>query len=234
MQTSEQDLFDEKINLIYEFNKRSPLFVRKADLEIKSNNLENAIEILQNGLQIFPESPTAYIILGRVLMLTGEYSAAKEAFKKGCDLINSNESYAYYFAEVEKFKKQRIPFENGRFSTLNSDIAPFDFEENYSSQKKYLNKNRAFEDSLPDLAKKIQGAKIPGVDAQLNSNWNKNNLENLPEKMIVSETLAKIYFSQGGFKEAIFVYEELKKINPHKKDFYAEKIDEINRLIKPV
>ena len=44
---------------------------------------------------------------------------------------------------------------------------------------------------------------------------------------IVSETLAKIYTTQGEFKEAISVYKKLKIKNPDKENYFDSKIAEL-------
>jgi len=50
----------------------------------------------------------------------------------------------------------------------------------------------------------------------------------IPERSkIISETLAKIYLSQGERSEAIKVYERLIKKNPLKEGYYLEKIKQI-------
>jgi hypothetical protein len=47
----------------------------------------------------------------------------------------------------------------------------------------------------------------------------------------VSETLAKIFISQGNYPKAIYAYEQLMVLNPEKKIFFAQKIEELTKKI---
>jgi hypothetical protein len=53
-------------------------------------------------------------------------------------------------------------------------------------------------------------------------------LENLP----VSETLAKVFESQGNYAMAKTTYEQLILIFPEKKSFFADQIQELNNKNK--
>jgi hypothetical protein len=44
--------FNKKVNLIYEYNRNTPLFVKVAHTELEKNNIDEAIEILNTGLKI--------------------------------------------------------------------------------------------------------------------------------------------------------------------------------------
>ena len=46
-------------------------------------------------------------------------------------------------------------------------------------------------------------------------------------KSLVSETLAKIYFNQGNYRQALSIYETLIEIQPEKKDYYEDMIAQI-------
>jgi tetratricopeptide (TPR) repeat protein len=74
--------FNKKVSLIYEYNKNSPLFVRVANSELEKNNIDEAIEILDTGLRIFKEHPTANLLLGKAYALNGRYSDALGLFQK--------------------------------------------------------------------------------------------------------------------------------------------------------
>ncbi len=121
MSKNNKDIFNNKVSLIYEYDKKSPLFARMANTEIENNNVDRAIEILNYGLKIYPQYAVAYFILGRALTLIGEYGKALRSIKTGADLVQSPKTYEYYLREIESIKKQRSLFATTRRSAFLSD-----------------------------------------------------------------------------------------------------------------
>jgi len=202
---SSSQIFNEKVNLIYEYNKQSPLFVRVAYNEIGKNNFERALEILNDGISLYPGYPVAYIVLGKAQMMLGRYKEALDCFRKGSDHIKSHKVYEYYLHEVESLKKQRIFFENPeKPGSMNGD-----------------------QDETP-----VEG-KRPSLEDELQSFNTMDQQKGKPSPMItgsdsiVSETLANIYITQGEFREALKVFEKLLNKNPQKRDYYLQKINDI-------
>lgn len=212
-----EDLYKNKIKLIYEYNRKSPLFVRIASWELEENNIDAAIEILIDGLSGNPEYPTSYFILGKAYSAKGDYSKALNFYRKGSALIHSQETYQYYTREIESLKKLRTSSEDsaGNMAKINPDNKVI--ESGVQS---------SFEDNLGELAKKISGAKIPAMSE---ANDDKINYDEEPVEsgMIVSETLAKIFITQGETKEAINIYKKLIKKEPAKENYYSRKIAEL-------
>ncbi len=197
------EIFNDKVNLIYEYNKRSPLFVRAANIEIEKNNAGRAVEILNDGLHIYPGYPTAHILLGKAFMLLGKYKEALDSFRKGSELVSSHRVYEYYMKEVERLKKQRVLFE--------SSHKPGFLEEKEAQKPNNisLEKELSSFDSMSDTNRELSSAKPGAGDS------------------IISETLANIYINQGEFREALTIYERLLTKNPQKKDYYLKKINEL-------
>ncbi len=209
MSKSTSQTFQDKVNLIYEYNKQSPLFVRVAYGEIEKNNADRAVEILNEGLGIYPLYPAAHILLGKALMLLGKYKEALDSFKKGSELVDSHKVYEYYLHEVEDLKKQRVLFETSRKPAF---IDEGDNEEKGNKKISLENELSTF-DSMTDQ-KNLGSAPAPGSDS------------------IVSETLANIYITQGEFSEALSIFERLLKKNPQKSDYYLEKIKELKSRLE--
>jgi len=201
---SASQTFNDKVNLIYEYNKQSPLFVRVANSEIEKNNTEKAVEILNDGLSLYPNYPVAHILLGKALMLMGKYKESLDSFRKGSDLVNSHKVYEYYLQEVENLKKQRALFESSHSPGFISET-----EDKGGQEKKIsLESELSSYDSMDDK-KKSPGTPGAGGDS------------------IISETLANIYITQGEFKEALTIFERLLKKNPQKQEYYSQKISEL-------
>ncbi|MDP3150292.1 MAG: tetratricopeptide repeat protein [Ignavibacteria bacterium] len=221
-----KNIFDEKVSLIYEYNKKSPLFVREANTEIFANNVEKAVEILTQGLGLFPNYPTAYIVLAKALTMLGQYDEALASFKKGCELINSETSYNFFAEEVASSKKLRSAF--GKIPRQ-----PFTFENDfdegksasdiYDSEPLIVENN--FEDRLDEIAEQIAAIKMPPPEHQTREIEKDSDFPS--EVKIASETLAKIYVAQGEFQEAIEMYKRLIPKNPAKKEYFLARISEL-------
>lgn len=203
----------EKIDLIYSYNKLTPLFVRKAGFEIERKNLDDAVEILTKGLKIFPNYAAPYLLLGKAYALKGDYTEAIENIKKGSDLIPSKKTYDYYLSEIENIKnKISLGFKN--VSTA----------EEISSEKEetYGGKSLPKDEKLKDLVRELS------PEQKTERHVEKSEQEkSFGKNIIVSETLAKIYVSQGEYNEAIEIYNLLKEKHPEKVEHYQKKIDEL-------
>ncbi len=221
-----KNIFDEKVSLIYEYNKKSPLFVREANTEIFANNVEKAVEILKQGLVYFPNYPTAHIVLAKAYTLLGNYDEALTSFKKGCELINSDASYNFFAEEVASSKKMRSAF--GKIPRQ-----PFTFENDFKDEDDHtfevdnepLFEETNFDDRLDEIAEKIASIKIPPPENEMRETESETEFPS--EVKIASETLAKIYVAQGEFKEAIEMYRRLIPKNPSKKEYFLERISEL-------
>lgn len=222
-------IFNQKVSLIYEYNKNSPLFVRIAYNQIEANNPDKAIEILDEGLKNYPEYPVAYFLLGRAYTIKGLYSQALKYVKRASELIHSSKTYDYYLREIEAIKKQRSFFKISRWEDdLKEEPLPDssikEIEETLKSMPPITESIKKLNEELIEAKETIQKAKESAdVSAK---NFPENNL-------IVSETLAKIYINQGEYQEAIAVYEKLMNKNPDKKDYYEIKIEEIKIRMNP-
>ncbi len=226
------ELYDEKVSLIYEYDKKSPLFVRMAHIELEKNNIERAIDILNNGLKNYPNFPTAHLLLGKAFTRLGSYGHAIRSFKMGSELINSKKTFDYYFKEIELRKKERSYFEvTNRPSFLSPGIDYDELEAQDDTPAQPPDKESPVEDRLDQIAKDIKNVRLtPGSSSGTNI---KDFQEIDHQSLIISETLAKIYLTQGEFKEAIETYKRLIKKTPEKEEYYLSKIEEIKKQFEP-
>ncbi len=237
MPKSTYEIFNDKVSLIYEYDKRSPLFIRMANTEIENNNVEKAMAILQAGLTLYPEYAAAYFLMGKAHILLGNYTPALKNLKQGSELIHSKKTYDYYFKELENIKRQRSLFNNS-----SKNVFLFEIEENNNdavAEEKPVKTSVAgeekkatpVEERLDDLARKIASAKIPEASGEVEENENILLDKATGSSLIISETLAKIYTTQGEYKEAIEVYKKLMIKFPDKAEQYSEKINELQSKI---
>jgi len=214
-----EDLYKNKIRIIYEYNRNSPLFARIANWELENNNHEAAIEILKEGLRENPDFPTPYFILGRAYCKTGDFSKALKCFKKGSELIHFRETYQFYLRELDSMRSSQMSPELRALASLER-------KKEKSFQKKENERSAQLEDNLDELADKISRAKIPVITEEDSSS--KYVANEIPESsLIVSETLAKIYLAQGEIKEAIIIYEKLSKKEPSRLEYFSQRISEL-------
>jgi tetratricopeptide (TPR) repeat protein len=238
LEKTNDKIFSKKVSLIYEYNRNSPLFVKMTDSLIEDNNVDEAVEILKAGLKTYPEHPVAYLLLGKAFAKMGSYGKALESFKKGSDIIQSDETYSYYVNELEKVKKQRSLFEASRGNSFcnSSEIlqksanAPelFNAKSETKQEKELTN---TIDERLEELADQISKVKLSAPTGSTTTHADFKDIIS-QDSMIVSETLAKIYVAQNEYDEAIKVYEKLIKKEPSRYEHYTGKIKEIrSRLI---
>ena len=198
-----QDKKYDRFSVIYEFNKSSPIFVRVADNELQEGNVQRSIEILEKGLELFPDYSTAYFIYGMALAESDRIEEAKRAIIKGGEILDSKETTDYYLKLIDVHDEPIDDTEKDELEEL---------------AEKLSNAKIEFSES----------ADTPADNFEINEDD-----ENLfPAKDLVSETLAGIYFNQGNYEEAKSIYKTLIEIQPERADYYNKKISDINEKIE--
>ena len=230
MEKSSSQIFSDKVKLIYGHNKKSPLFVRAAYFEIENKNFDEAVFILRQGLKSYPGNPVAILLLARTNALMGKKELAVKLIRKGSNLVHSKETYNFYMEELDSLEKhaavpglpgEKIFFNENADSKENENFVLPDIKEKDKPEE-----TEAIENRLEQLAKTIASAKLPPPGDE--KNIETPSLDRLSENnLVVSETLAQIYVSQGQYNEALKVFNNLIKLKPAMTDYYSEKIEEI-------
>jgi tetratricopeptide (TPR) repeat protein len=205
----------DKVDLIYSINTITPLFVRKASYELEKKNIDEAINILTKGLKHYPNFAAAYLLLGKLFALKGQYTEAIENIKKGSDLIPSKKTYDFYLNEIENIKN--------KISISSTNIVRKTETELKETKKEDDIEPLPKDEKLEELVKEVAPDKKPSSKISDSKSSGKN--------IIASETLAKIYASQGEYKEAIDIYNLLKEKHPDKVDFYSNKVKELEEKL---
>lgn len=217
---------DEKLTarakLIYERDNNSPLFLRIADSYLQSGNPENAISILEEGLNNFPDHPLAFILMGKANVMLNEIEMAEYFLKKSSELLNTNQTYTYYKKEYNLPDKKSSPFDSSRGSVFINSSA----DDILKIEDVIHEKSQPVEERLEQIAQELMNKRLVQNDnIPLRESDQK---QYSPDKSkLATETLANIYLSQGQKNEAIKIYESLVDRNPGKKEYYLEKIREI-------
>ena len=220
----EQPITEDKIKLIYEFNNNSPLFARVAISEVEHGSIPDAINMLLNGIKLFPSYPSSYIVLALANAYSGDKEEALKYLIKGCEIINSPDTFNHYKEKITAIINDR--------NSLSESLRPGFLEIPDENSKDIKTENSSeidvgIEEKLDELAQKLSKAKIkPELDSQ------PDELSELPEfngKKIATETLAEIFIYQKNYSEAISIYEELIRQKPENSVAYLEKISELKQ-----
>lgn len=213
---SASEIFNEKVSLIYEYNKQTPLFVRVANLQLEKNNPQEALIILNAGLIHFPDHPVAIFLIAKAHTALGNYSQAIKFLKKGSEIIHSPKTYDFYLKEIEAIKNQNVFYDIAGKTEISTEI-----------KKEEKDLTSIF---LTDTVKKIAEELKEAEDVLIHSDktsFETTSFTMFDDIMIVSETLAKIYVNQREYEEAIKIYEKLKKKMPEKSHYFDSKIGEL-------
>jgi len=106
MKSENKERFINKLSLVLEFNERSPFFARIAEFEILRDNTGDALSILEQGVKVHPNYPTAHIIYGLALIKNGSVDKGLEQMKKGTHLIDSDETLNHYLSLIDEYLPQ--------------------------------------------------------------------------------------------------------------------------------
>jgi len=210
------EILERKVSLIYDFNKKSSLFIRAANSELEKNSIKKAIEILTAGIKSYPNYPIPYLLLGKAYAAAGDFSLALKNIKTASELLNSKETYDYYFKEIENIQKKKSLF------GFKSSDEKEKIKTEPSRPEYYPLSNK---ENLEKLAKELTSSKPSDKQKDLTKKYEEE--EPSEDSIIVSDTLAKIYEAQGENEEAIKVYKKLISKFPHKEVFYSQKIAEL-------
>ena len=184
------------ISLIYEYNPESPLFARIAKKMIDTGNLENAKEVIDKGIKLYPDYATAYFVYSLFYKSLGDADSARIMAEKGNEILNNSDTLSYY-------KKEPADIDSNEFDGA-------DQPEEALNGKEFDSIISEFGEAFPDEVEPEPQEPKPSASNK-----------------IISETLANIHYSQGHLQEAKDIYEQLKKKNPDRVDFYNSKIEEI-------
>lgn len=198
-----------KFELLYQINSSSPLFITLAYKKILDEKIDEAQSIIDNGLAHFPEHPTALLLKSKILVKKGNFTQALKLIKRASSIIGNSKTFDYYLSELELLNKQTSSIEKVE------DIKPLSH---------LSDEIRPLLDTEKDI--KVKDDNIGKTEVP------KSEYKAIDDTLIISDTLAKIYFNQKEYKEAIRIYEKLKIKHPEKSQFYDSKISEIKALLE--
>jgi tetratricopeptide (TPR) repeat protein len=189
----------------------NPFFAVDAELLLKSKLFDKAIAVCQNGLAQYPLYFTGWKLLIEIYKSAGNIEEAINTADYALTLFPGSRDLQSLKDDV---KSKNVDFRNFVFDDVNHSV-----EEKIESPVESDN----FKNNLHEIAKKLNEVSKPVNNSEVkigNINF---------QTGIVTETMAKIYISQGAFSEAISAYRHLIKTNPANESYYLSKIAEIEK-----
>lgn len=225
-------------NLIYGSNNDTSAFIKLAESEIKNGNYEKAMKLLQYGIKRFPNYPSPYFLYGKTLLTLGKIKEAEKAFQSGIDLIGFKDTAEYYASLIPEIKEEILPEIAEEIIPGYEEVVPKveeaepdSIESGDEEEEEHVVPQPEKKDvDLEELADKLSSAKMDmprDHDAPVQPKKESEPEPSNSPRGLVSETLARIYVSQGNYKEAIEIYETLIEIQPERVDYYRKKLEEI-------
>ncbi|KMQ50283.1 hypothetical protein CHISP_2752, partial [Chitinispirillum alkaliphilum] len=106
MAVEKREIEVESLEKTLEENPQSRIFSRVADIHRKNGNIEHAIELCSQGLEVHSEYITGRIILGRCFLEQENYSKATEEFSRVCRIDPKNHVAIKMLADIYARQEQ--------------------------------------------------------------------------------------------------------------------------------
>lgn len=123
MATHTAEMSIESLESRYRRDPASRIFPRLADAYREEGNIDKAIEICLNGLDLYPSNVTGRIVLGRCYFEMGKLNEAAVELKKVCSIDRRNQAAIKMLADI--FVKQGMEHKAGDLYHLLSRSDPF-------------------------------------------------------------------------------------------------------------
>lgn len=192
-------------------SETNPFFAIDAELLLKSKLFDKAISICKNGLAHYPLYFSGWKLLIEIYKSAGNIDEAITTADYALTIFPNN-------SVLKKIKNElQNAFNHITFNNIDIQNEKILGENHEYSESRTNN----FKNNLHEIAKKLDEVSSPATSSEV-------KIGNLNfQSGIITETIAKIYISQGAFSEAISAYRQLIKNNPSKENYYLSKIAEI-------
>jgi tetratricopeptide (TPR) repeat protein len=173
-------------NLIERYNRErdSRAFAPLADAYRKQGDVAKAIELLEQGLERFPQYASAHVILGKCFYDTGGTERAKAEFRRVLELDAENMVALKFLGDILLAEERR--------------------EEAAECYRRLL----AIDPRNEDAARALKDMQHPLVVKEIDLGDTKIARDERPREL-ATITLAGIYAAQGYYNKAIAIYREV-------------------------
>jgi tetratricopeptide (TPR) repeat protein len=230
----------------------SPVFLRLAALLLEMQRPEKALKHCLLGLKRFHDHPTAFLLMARAQVLLRQYNDARESLRT---LLASVPGSIAARQLLEKIPELELAYPPAVTTALDSLAAPrreTHEKTRWSHQTDILpelplvstpaSPQPPEEDptvsvpllDLSQLAARLENARIPALPNDLDEDIPDEdndieavNLQLRPQ----TETLARIYSSQGRYREAIDAFRSLSGLHPERAAEFQQTIRELEQKL---
>jgi tetratricopeptide (TPR) repeat protein len=228
--------FEEKIRS----NPLTPEFAKLANYYLIDGRVNEAISLLHQGLNFYPDYTTAKLILGKSYLANRYYYDAKKLFEgilsdyPNMDIAEKYLEIANDLSRSEVSRKHEddiIP----RLEFKAIEFHDYDFNYNlFPSYEIEEIETVSFDDESQEFTEFKDVFKSPNFfkPERVGMKFEKKRLRNKFEVKIITETLADIFARQGNYFDAIEAYTYLLKIKPERKEQLESKISEVETHIQ--
>lgn len=209
-------------------NSNSPLAVRLASHYLKAGRASEAVELCERAVSLYPDYPTAFLILGKCFLALNRYAEAKTAFRRMLSVLPDCLPAQQFLKELASL----APEESHGQKRTDDSVGLAGEEEKHAraaigGAARDIERPGAETTDLEMLAERLRHLKRTAPDPNAPAHL-QPNFDGLSQPVeIVSETMAEIYVSQGAFDDAIRVYRLLIKEKPDSEERYKARIQEL-------
>lgn len=231
--------FEEKIRE----NPLTPEFVKLSNYYLVSGNINEAINLLQTGLNLYPNYTTAKLLLGKCYLANRYFYDAKKIFEQILIEHPDMEISRKFLDIANELTKSEVSRKH------DDDIIPKlefkapvfnDYDFNYNLFPSYetndlINNKIDFNfEETNEFKEFMKVVETPHFFKRENAKptFEKKRLKNKFEVKIITETLADIFAKQGNYFDAIEAYTYLLKIKSDRKEQIQSKISEVEIQIQ--
>ncbi|MEW6382303.1 MAG: tetratricopeptide repeat protein [bacterium] len=173
-------------------------FLPLANAYRNNNNLDKCIEVLRQGLSLYPQYWAARVALGRALLEKGDFDQALAELEMAVDHVPENlllhRLMALIYFSRREFEKA------ARYCRLVLFVIPHDQE-------------------CLSIMEEISRFQSRGAKEKPLSSEGKNLIPSLEEKEIITPAIAELYLSQGFREKAIEIYQKLLTGQPDREEW---------------
>lgn len=202
-------------------NTNSPAFALLASLYIEKGEYLQAIALCNRGTETFPEYATGFFLRALALQKIEKFEESIEDYRKVREILPRCPVADESIKELEK----KLQIVSTPVSAETSEQDP-----DMVAEKEVEN------ETIEKIAEKLDGYKPPRSDDSILYAGQAEKVdadrEEEVELLIVSETLATIFFKQKQYEKSIDAYRRLTSRYPDKKEYYAVKINEAEEALK--